>query len=93
MERGGYRALEPLGEGGAGVVYRATDGEREVALKVLRTPDPVAQRRLAREGRLAAESRSRHLVRILDVGEDYLVMPLYPGSLPGRLPLTVAETR
>ena len=92
MERGRYRAVELLGEGGAGVVYRATDGEQEVALKVLRAPDPVAQKRLAREARLAAESRSRHLVRILDVGEDYLVMPLYPGSLAGKLPLTVAET-
>src|SRR5204863_6761989 len=75
-----YRVLELLGEGAGGVVYRAADGEQEVALKVLRAADPVAQRRFAREARLARESESRHLVRILDVGDDYFVMPLYEGG-------------
>jgi eukaryotic-like serine/threonine-protein kinase len=84
--------LEPLGAGGAGVVYRATDGERDVALKVLRDPDPVAQARLAREARIAAEIESRHLVRILEVGDDWLAMPLYPSSLAAILPLTVPGT-
>jgi serine/threonine protein kinase len=92
VERGRYRTVERLGEGGAGVVWRATDGEREVALKVLRAPDPTALRRLAREARLAAEARSRHLVEILEVGDDYLVMPLYPRSLAAALPLTVPGT-
>jgi serine/threonine-protein kinase len=85
VERGRYRTVETIGEGGAGVVYRATDGEQEVALKVLRAADPVALRRLAREAKLAAESRSRHLIRILEVGDDYLVMPLYEKSLRSRL--------
>jgi serine/threonine-protein kinase len=81
-----YRVLEQLGEGAAGVVYRATDGTSEVALKVLRASDPVAQRRFAREARLAAACTSRHVVRILDVGDDYLVMPIYRGdSLARRL--------
>jgi serine/threonine kinase PknH len=92
VERGGYRTVERLGEGGAGVVWRATDGEREVALKILRSPDPTGQRRLAREARLAAEARSRHLVEIIEVGDDYLVMPLYPRSLAEALPLTVPGT-
>jgi eukaryotic-like serine/threonine-protein kinase len=88
-----YEVIELLGEGAGGVVYRATDGIREVALKVLRSADPTAQKRFAREARLAAESRSRHLVEILDVGDDYLVMPFYPGgSLASRVPLSVAET-
>jgi serine/threonine protein kinase len=81
-----YRIVEPLGEGAGGVVYRATDGEREVALKVLRAADPVAQKRFAREARLAGAGESRHLVRVLEVGEDYFVMPLYEGgSLATRL--------
>jgi len=96
VERDRYRVLELLGEGGGGVVYRATDGEAEVALKVLRTTDPVAQKRFAREARLAGESRSRHLVQIIDVGDDYFVMPFYAGgSLAAKLkhgPMAVAET-
>jgi serine/threonine-protein kinase len=88
-----YDVVELLGEGAGGVVYRATDGTREVALKVLRSADPTAQKRFAREARLAAESRSRHLVEILEVGDDYLVMPFYAGgSLASRVPLSVAET-
>lgn len=75
-----------LGEGAAGVVYRATDGASEVALKVLRGSDVELQRRFAREARLASACRSRHVVAILEVGEDYLVMPLYRGgSLGARL--------
>jgi serine/threonine-protein kinase len=81
-----YRLGEQLGEGATGVVYRATDGEREVAVKLLRATDPVAQKRFAREARLAGASASRHLVPILEVGDGYLVMPLYPGgSLAARL--------
>ena len=96
MARDRYQVTELLGEGAGGVVYRATDGAADVALKVLRTADPVSQKRFAREARLAGESRSRHLVRILEVGEDYLVMPFYAGgSIAARLvrdgPLSVAE--
>jgi serine/threonine protein kinase len=92
-----YRVLEPLGEGAAGVVYRATDGTEEVALKVLRDADPVSQQRFAREARLARACASRHLVRVLEVGDDYLVMPLYRGgSLAARIgrhgALSVPET-
>src|SRR4029453_18154070 len=92
MERGRYRVLEPLGQGGAGVVYRAADGEAEVALRVLRDAAPVAQARFAREARLAAEIESRHLVRILDVGDDWFAMPLYPRSLRSEVPLSIEAT-
>jgi len=97
VERDRYRVIEPLGEGASGIVYLAKDGGRVVALKVLRATDPVAQKRFAREARLVAESESRHLVQILDVGDDYLVMPFYEGgSLAAKLarsgPLAVAET-
>jgi serine/threonine protein kinase len=92
-----YRLGEQLGEGATGVVYRATDGEREVAVKLLRATDPVAQQRFAREAKLAGAGESRHLVPILDLGDGYLVMPLYRGgSLADRLRavwrLSVADT-
>lgn len=86
MEIGRYRVIEPLGEGAGGIVYLATDGESEVAIKVLRSADAVAQRRFAREARLAAESNSRHLVPVLEVGDGYLVMPFFAGgSLAAKL--------
>jgi serine/threonine protein kinase len=87
MDRvGRYRLGAVFGEGATGVVYRASDGEREVAVKVLRADDPIAQKRFVREARLARASESRHLVPVLDVGDRYIVMPFYGGgTLAGRL--------
>ena len=83
---GRYRLGPVLGEGATAVVYAATDGRVEVAVKVLRAGDAAAQRRFAREARLARESASRHLVPVLDVGDDFIVMPLYRGgTLSDRL--------
>jgi serine/threonine protein kinase len=94
VQIGRYEVLGVLGEGATGVVYRATDGGEEVAVKVLRDDDPVARRRFEREARLASEAASRHLVPILELGDGFIVMPLYPkGSLAdtirrdGPLPL------
>ena len=88
MRIGAYDTLAVLGEGASGVVYRATDGEREVAVKVLRAPNP----RFAREARLARRIESRHVVPVLESGDDYLVMPLYERTLADALPLTLPET-
>ena len=70
---GRYRPLEALGEGAAGVVYRAVDGEgTEVALKVIRpemTRDESSRKRLAHEIRALGELRHAHLVPLLDAGE------------------------
>ncbi|MFL5955369.1 MAG: serine/threonine-protein kinase [Gaiellaceae bacterium] len=85
MEVGRYRVLEVLGEGASAVVYRATDGSREVAVKLLRDPSAEALRRFEREARLAATIESRHLVRVLEVGDRYLVLPLYAGTLAERV--------
>jgi serine/threonine protein kinase len=78
-----YRLGPLLGEGATGVVYRATDGERDVAVKILRSEDPIAQRRFAREARLARASESRHLVPVLEVGDRFIVMPFYSGGTLG----------
>lgn len=77
-----YEVIGELGEGAAGAVYRAVGPHGEVAVKVLRDPDPVARRRFEREARIARDAASRHLVPILDVGDGFFVMPLYErGSL------------
>ena len=94
---GRYRLEALLGEGASGVVYRASDEDgTQVAVKLLRPEhagDATTHRRFLREARLAAEIRSRHLVRILELEESgdvtYLVMPFYSGgSLRDRLRAT-----
>jgi len=96
VEVGGYRMLEVLGEGASAVVYRATDGATEVAVKVLRDPGGVAEQRFAREARLARTIESRHVVPVLEVGDGFLVLPVYAGTLAQRIrsqgALAVADT-
>src|SRR5438128_1654095 len=91
---GRYRLRRLLGEGASGLVFEAADEDgKVVALKLLRperAADTVARSRFLREARVARRIRSRHVVPILDVGEEpegtYLVMPFHPhGSLARRL--------
>jgi serine/threonine protein kinase len=67
-----YEILDRLGEGGMGVVYLARDRElgREVALKVLRTPEPSAEERerILREARILASLEHPGIAPIHDVG-------------------------
>ena len=69
---GRYEILERLGEGGMGAVYLARDRElqREVALKVLRTPEPDAgeRARILREARILASLEHPGIVPVHDVG-------------------------
>ena len=95
MERvGAYRLRRLLGEGATGLVFEAAAADGTVvALKLLRperAADAVARSRFLREERVARRIDSRHVVPILEVGEEaegtYLVMPYYPqGSLARRL--------
>jgi tetratricopeptide (TPR) repeat protein len=95
-----YRLESVLGEGGFGVVFRATDlrTEREVAVKVLDAPrgmNAVQVERLRHRFQREAEVAARlplhpNLVPVLDYGAttrlDYLVMQLLLGeSLRERL--------
>ncbi len=89
---GRYVLLDPLGEGGMGVVYRAFDTglHRPVAIKMIRSlgTDPaVARQRLARFHREAsATGRLRHegIVGIHEVGEHrrrpFIVMDIVDGE-------------
>ena len=85
-----YRQPEPIGRGGTGDIYRATDATlgRSVAIKVLGTryaADEAMRRRFTREALAAARlSGEPNTVTIYDVGEcherPYLVMEYLSGG-------------
>ncbi|KUP98445.1 serine/threonine protein kinase [Thermobifida cellulosilytica TB100] len=80
---------EPIGRGGVGTVWRATDLvlDREVAVKELRLPDDLTEderaallRRTTREARVAGRLSHPNVVTVLDVvnedGRPWIVMEL-----------------
>jgi serine/threonine kinase PknH len=84
---GPYRVIEKIGEGGMGVVYLGTDGERRrVAIKVLGSAvasDPSARQRLAREVETMRRVRNRYVAEVLDADVQgpapYIVTRYVPG--------------
>jgi Tol biopolymer transport system component/serine/threonine protein kinase len=100
-----YRVEAKLGEGGMGVVYKATDThlDRPVAIKVLRpdlVADPERKRRFIREAKSASALNHPNIVTIHDIstaeGADFIVMEYIKGRsldhLIGRKGLTLSET-
>ena len=92
---GAYRIVEPIGEGGMGMVYRAerADGafDQDVAVKLLRVGlhSQEAAARFEHERRLLARLEHPHVVRLLDggvvddgalAGRPFLVMELVRGT-------------
>ena len=72
---GSFRLEDRLGEGGMGVVFKASrlQGGETVALKVLRAElgqDETYRRRFLHEARAASEVRHAALVPIVEAGED-----------------------
>ena len=92
QDLGRYHILEPLGEGGMAVVYKAFDTrlEIEVAVKVIRTENilpkalPRTLKRFEREAKALAKLTHPNIVKVSDYGEyegmPYLVMPYFPGG-------------
>jgi Tol biopolymer transport system component len=82
---GPYRIEGPLGQGGMGRVFRATDTRlnRSVAIKI---PAERFTERFEREARAIAALNHPHICTLHDVGPSYLVMELVEGeTLAARL--------
>src|SRR5262245_465789 len=86
---GEYRILSPLGAGGMGEVYRATDTRlgRGVAIKAPPRDvgsDPERLARFGREAKLLASLNHPHIAAIYDLasmdGQPYLVLELVEGE-------------
>src|SRR5213593_53433 len=101
---GPYEIAEPLGAGGMGEVYRATDTRlgRSVALKILPgdwAQDSERKLRFEREARTVAGLNHPHICALYDVGSqdgiDFLVMEYLEGEtlaeLLARGPLPVEQ--
>src|SRR5438105_11411380 len=102
---GPYEVLNPLGAGGMGEVYKATDTRlnRTVAIKILPphfAGDPEMKQRFAREAQTIAGLNHPHICTLHDVGEQdgmsFLVMEHLEGQtlaerlMRGPLPLEEA---
>ena len=81
-----FEALELLGEGGMGRIFRATDPRlrREVALKLLRREDPDLLQRFLQEAQLQARVDHPNVCRVYEVGEwrgqPYIAMQFIRGE-------------
>ena len=104
---GPYQIDAPLGAGGMGEVYKATDTrlDRTVAIKVLPAhvaDDPDLKQRFEREARTVAALNHPHICTLHDIGSqdgiDFLVMEYLDGQTlaqrleKGALPLDRALT-
>jgi CHASE2 domain-containing sensor protein len=86
---GGYRIETPIGRGGMGVVYRATQLalDRPVAIKLIAAElaqDPVFRERFTLESRLAAAIEHVNVIPVYEAGEDdgllFIAMRLVEGT-------------
>src|SRR5690349_7345693 len=83
---GPYEIVAPIGAGGMGEVYKATDTRlgRTVAIKTLHAAH---LQRFEREARAIAALNHPHICTLHDVGPAYLVMEYVEGKpLSGPLP-------
>ena len=90
---GKYRLIAPLGSGANADVWRATDDDTEVALKILRTKNPVSEpyRRFQREVRTQLELTAEGFAGLLPVLD--VSVPQHPTPLdPAWFAMPVAES-
>ena len=105
LRLGPYEILAPLGAGGMGEIYRASDTrlDRTVAIKVLPpdlAKDAQFRARFDREARAISQLTHPHICTLYDVGDEggtaFLVMELLRGQTlaerirKGALPLDEA---
>src|ERR1700731_5351099 len=97
---GPYEIIAPIGAGGMGEVYRATDTklDRDVAIKVLPdslSGDPERLARFEREAKVLAQLNHPNIAAVYGVENRALVMEMVPGpTLADRIaqgPLPPAE--
>ena len=90
----GFRIIKPLGQGGMGTVYLATQVSlgREVALKLMSpqiAANPAAVERFLREARVAAAVNHPNVISIIDVGnadgQIYMALELVTGGDAAQL--------
>jgi len=92
-----YELGPKLGEGGMGVVYRATDRTlgRAVAIKFIRGGNPTLALRLLKEARAQARIDHPGVCRVYDVGEiagrGYIALQLVEGESLARVEMTLDE--
>jgi hypothetical protein len=89
LRLGPYEILAPLGAGGMGEVYRATDTrlDRVVALKVLSShlsADPQLRKRFEREARAISSLNHPNICALYDVGEAAHPESQFPNREPIR---------
>src|SRR5260370_32720596 len=82
---GPYEIVEPIGAGGMGEVYRATDTKlrRSVAIKVMQpafAQNQVRMERFAQEARVLAALNHPNIAAIYGIEENALVMELVEGE-------------
>lgn len=84
---GEYHVLDVVGKGGMGEVYKATDGEQTVALKILPenlAAQPVFRSRFQREARTLTALNHPNIVRMQKFGQQdglyYIAMELVEGE-------------
>src|SRR5262252_2246074 len=93
---GSYEIVAPIGAGGMGEVYRASDTrlKREVALKVLPeifAGDPARMARFQREAEVLASLNHPNIAHLYGIEGNALVMELVEGpTLPCPLPVDKA---
>jgi hypothetical protein len=89
---GPYEIQSPVGAGGMGEVYLATDTrlDRKVAIKVLAShlsSSPELKQRMEREARAISSLNHPHICHLYDIGSqdgiDYLVMEFLEGKTLG----------
>ena len=93
---GPYEISAPIGAGGMGEVYKATDTrlERTVAIKVLPAhvaSDPDLKQRFEREAKTISSLNHPHICTLYDVGEADVPSPQPPTPSPDKVRYLVME--